>query len=50
MLGDLKPLVPYLKRYKRGLFWGGVSVVLSNGIWILLPLVLGRAIDALKLV
>jgi ATP-binding cassette subfamily B multidrug efflux pump len=49
MLGDLKPLVPYLKRYKRSLFWGGVSVVLSNAIWILLPLVLGRAIDALKL-
>jgi ATP-binding cassette subfamily B protein len=49
MLADLKPLVPYLKRYPRGFFWGGVSVVLSNGIWILLPLVIGRAIDALKL-
>src|SRR4051812_46136156 len=49
MLADLKPLVPYLKRYRRGFFWGGVSVVLSNGIWILLPLVIGRAIDALKL-
>ncbi len=48
MLGDLKPLVPYLKRYKRGLFWGGVSVVLSNAIWILLPQVLRRAIDALN--
>ncbi len=49
MLADLKPLVPYLKRYPRGFFWGGVSVVLSNGLWILLPLVIGRAIDALKL-
>jgi ATP-binding cassette subfamily B protein len=49
MLGDLKPLVPYLKRYRRAFFWGGVSVVLSNAIWILLPQVIGRAIDALKL-
>jgi ATP-binding cassette subfamily B protein len=49
MLGDLKPLVPYLKRYKPALFWGGVSVVLSNAIWILFPQVLGKAIDALKL-
>ena len=49
MLGDLKPLVPYLKRYKRAFFWGGVSVVLSNAIWILFPQVIGRAIDDLKL-
>jgi ATP-binding cassette, subfamily B, multidrug efflux pump len=48
MLGDLKPLVPYLKRYKRGLFWGGVSVVLSNAIWILFPQVLRIAIDDLN--
>jgi ATP-binding cassette, subfamily B, multidrug efflux pump len=45
MLGDLKPLVPYLKRYKRAFFWGGVSVVLSNAIWILFPQVLRVAID-----
>src|ERR1700761_9506624 len=49
MLGDLKPLFPYLKRYKRAFFWGGVSVVLSNAIWILFPQVIGRAIDDLKL-
>jgi ATP-binding cassette subfamily B multidrug efflux pump len=48
MLGDLKPLVPYLKRYKRALFWGGVSVVLSNAIWILFPQVLRIAIDDLN--
>ena len=29
MLGEMKPLVPYLKRYRRGLFWGGVSVLFS---------------------
>jgi ATP-binding cassette, subfamily B, multidrug efflux pump len=48
MLGDLKPLVPYLKRYKRAFFWGGVSVVLSNAIWILFPQVLRIAIDDLN--
>ena len=48
MLTDLKPLVPYLKRYRRGFFWGGVSVVLSNAIWILFPQVLRIAIDDLN--
>jgi ATP-binding cassette subfamily B multidrug efflux pump len=48
MLSDLKPLVPYLKRYRRGFFWGGLSVVLSNGIWILFPQVLRIAIDDLN--
>ncbi len=48
MLRDLKPLVPYLKRYRRDFFWGGVSVVLSNAIWILFPQVLRAAVDGLK--
>jgi ATP-binding cassette subfamily B multidrug efflux pump len=48
MFADLKPLVPYLKRYKRAFFWGGVSVVLSNAIWILFPQVLRVAIDDLN--
>lgn len=48
MLRDLRPLVPYLKRYRRDFFWGGVSVVLSNAIWILFPQVLRAAIDDLN--
>jgi ATP-binding cassette, subfamily B, multidrug efflux pump len=48
MLSDMKPLVPYLKRYRRSFFWGGVSVVLSNAIWILFPQVLRVAIDDLN--
>src|ERR1700709_953695 len=48
MLGSLKPLVPYLKRYPGGLFWGGVSVGLSNAIWILFPQVLRVAINDLN--
>src|SRR6201992_2153595 len=48
MLSDLKTLGPYPKRYRRGFFWGGVSVVLSNAIWILFPQVLRVAIDDLN--
>jgi ATP-binding cassette, subfamily B, multidrug efflux pump len=48
MFRNLKPLIPYLKRYRRGFFWGGVSVVLSNAIWILFPQVLRIAIDDLN--
>jgi len=44
----LRPLVPYLKRYRMGLLWGGISVLLSNGFWILFPLVIGRAVDDMQ--
>ena len=45
---NLRPLVPYLKRYRIGLFWGGLCVLFNNGIWILFPLVIRRAIDDLQ--
>jgi ATP-binding cassette subfamily B multidrug efflux pump len=44
----LRPLVPYLKRYRGGLFWGGLCVLFNNGIWILFPQVLRRAINDLN--
>jgi ATP-binding cassette, subfamily B, multidrug efflux pump len=44
----LRPLVPYLKRYRSGLFWGGLCVLFNNGIWILFPQVLRRAINDLN--
>ena len=44
---NLLPLVPYLKRYRSGLFWGGLCVLFNNGIWILFPQVLRRAINDL---
>ena len=44
---SLRPLVPYLKRYRSGLFWGGLCVLFNNGIWILFPQVLRRAINDL---
>ncbi|WP_128914221.1 ABC transporter ATP-binding protein [Granulicella sibirica] len=44
----LRPLVPYLKRYWKHLAWGGVAVVLYNTIKVLLPLVIGHAIDDMQ--
>jgi ATP-binding cassette subfamily B multidrug efflux pump len=48
MLERLKPLVPYLRRYWKHLAWGGVAVVLYNVIKVILPMVIGHAIDDLK--
>ena len=45
---NLRPLVPYLKRYRSGLFWGGLCVLFNNGIWILFPQILGRAVNDLN--
>jgi ATP-binding cassette, subfamily B, multidrug efflux pump len=44
----LRPLVPYLKRYRRGLVWGGLCVLFNNGVWILFPQVLRRAVNDLN--
>src|SRR5271166_2582958 len=46
---SLRPLVPYLKRYRSGLFWGGLCVLFNNGIWILFPQILRRAINDLNI-
>jgi ATP-binding cassette, subfamily B, multidrug efflux pump len=44
---SLRPLLPYLKRHRWGYVAGTVCVLLTNGIWILFPLLLGRAADDL---
>src|SRR2546423_11721692 len=44
---NLRPLLPYLKRYRWGYIFGTVCVLLTNGIWILFPLVIGKAADDL---
>ena len=44
----LRPLLPYVKRYRWGYVAGTVCVLLTNGIWILFPKVLGRAADDLN--
>jgi ATP-binding cassette subfamily B protein len=44
---SLRPLLPYVKRYRWGYAAGTLFVFLTNGIWILFPLLLGKAADDL---
>ena len=46
---NLRPLLPYLKKYQRGYVVGTLCVFLTNGIWILFPQVIKGAIDDLHL-
>ena len=48
LLKNLSPLFPYLKKYRSAYVWGTICVLLMNGIWILFPLVIRRAIDDLR--
>ncbi|MGC2246258.1 MAG: ABC transporter transmembrane domain-containing protein, partial [Terriglobales bacterium] len=47
-LERLRPLVPYLKRHRLGLSLGGLCVLLNNGVWVLFPQVIRRAINDLN--
>ena len=44
---SLRPLLPYLKRYRSAYAFGTLCVFLHNGIWVLFPLVIGKASDEL---
>ena len=46
---SLRPLLPYLKKYRRSYAVGAICVFCNNGIWILFPLVIRRAVDDLHL-
>ena len=48
MMDRLRPLNPYLRRYWKSLAWGGVAVVLYNVIKVLVPIVIGHAIDDMR--
>src|SRR5215471_11525746 len=48
MLKNLQPLLPYLKKYRVTLFWGALTVFFNNGIWVLFPQVIQRAVDDLN--
>jgi ATP-binding cassette subfamily B multidrug efflux pump len=48
LLKNLSPLFPYLKKYRSAYYWGTLCVLIMNGVWVLFPLVLGRAIDDLR--
>jgi ATP-binding cassette, subfamily B, multidrug efflux pump len=48
MFKNLRPLSPYLRKY-RATFWvGALCVLCNNCVWILFPLVIRRAIDDLN--
>lgn len=45
---SLRPLLPYLKRYRWGFIAGALCVVFSNGAWVLVPKVIGNAVADLN--
>src|SRR6202167_243871 len=45
---SMRPLLPYLKRYRWGFVIGALCIVLSNGAWVLLPKVIGNAAESLN--
>ncbi|MBZ5682741.1 MAG: ABC transporter ATP-binding protein/permease [Acidobacteriia bacterium] len=45
---SLRPLLPYLKRYRWGYVAGTLCILFNNGAWVLFPQVVQRAIDSLK--
>jgi ATP-binding cassette subfamily B protein len=48
MFALIRPLYPYIRRYRRDFLWGGISIVLSNAIAVLFPLVVALVIDGLN--
>src|SRR6202020_587891 len=45
----LRPLLPYVKRYRWGFVLGTACIFVNNGVWILFPQVIRRAVDDLEL-
>ncbi len=48
MFQNLRPLAPYLRKYRKTFWIGALCVLCNNGVWILFPLVIRRAIDDLN--
>src|SRR6267143_668028 len=45
---QLRPLLPYLKKYRVGYAIGAIAAVLNHGSWLLFPQVIRHAIDDLQ--
>ena len=45
---NLKPLFPYFRKYRVTLFWGAITVLFNNGLWVLSPQVVLRAVADLN--
>ena len=48
MLENLRPLFPYLRKYRATFLIGALCVLCNNGVWILFPLIIRKAIDVLN--
>ena len=48
LLPNLRPLFPYLRKYRKTFWVGALYVLCNNGVWILFPLVIRQAIDDLN--
>jgi ATP-binding cassette subfamily B protein len=48
VVDHLRPLFPYLKKYRSAYIWGGVCVFLMNTTWVLFPPIIGYAIDDMR--
>jgi ATP-binding cassette subfamily B protein len=48
VVDHLRPLFPYLKKYRSAYLWGGVCVLLMNTTWVLFPPIIGHAIDDMR--
>ena len=49
MFKNLRPLFPYLRKYRVTFLLGALCVLCNNSVWILFPLVIRRAIDELNI-
>jgi ATP-binding cassette subfamily B multidrug efflux pump len=45
---SMRPLIPYLKRYRWGFVIGTVCIIVNNGAWAGLPRVIGNAAQSLE--
>src|SRR5262249_3301494 len=48
MLKNLRPLRPYLWKYRYRFLWGAVCVLFTNAIWVFFPQVIRQATDDLN--
>jgi ATP-binding cassette subfamily B protein len=48
MFRDLKPLFRYMARYRWGYLWGTLALTATNAIWVIFPLMLEQAVNALN--
>jgi ATP-binding cassette subfamily B protein len=48
MFTRLSPLFPYLRRYWRSFLWGGLSLLIYNSAKVVVPLLIGNAIDDMR--